>query len=204
MITDNDKKILLYLEKYKYGTITQLQKVFYPRHKSGYNLVRRRMTEIGKHGYTKIYREPETNKLVYIWNDKKINPPTRHRLIVLDVLAELHAIGTNVQIFDVEKYWMDGKIKSDGLAVFTLDNIKNKYRYFIEVQLSGDDFNLEKYDRLAETYEWQNYLDTNKFPRILLVTDRIFTGKEPKSSQVFKLDTRLTQFSSVVVPPKNS
>jgi hypothetical protein len=93
-------------------------------------------------------------------NDSKVKPPDVHRLLLLDVLANIHYSGFNVQIFDVEKQWQGGAIRSDAFTVFTLetDAIKHRYQYFIEVHLSHNPHNLEKYDKLLDTTEVQEYL----------------------------------------------
>jgi len=199
MITDRDKKIISYLEKYKYATIEQLEKIFFREQKNSYNIARRRMAEIRKAGYVKSVRHIETNKLVYIWNDGRLKIPDRHRLIVLDVLANLHYQGFKVQTFEIEKEWMNGAIRSDAFTVFIFEKPKNRYQYFIEVHLSNNDCNLEKYDVLYNTGEVQEYLGRNVYPRILLVTDREVKYKT-KHCKVITLNTKLDEFASIVLP----
>ena len=205
LITDRDQKILRYMEEYKYATIDQLQKIFCSWQDSSYNIIRRRMTEIHKADYIKVDKDKYTNKLVYIWNDKKIKPPSRHRLILLDVLAKLHSTGAEVQEFDVEKEWMDGKVRSDGFTIFTAkpnDSKPIRIHYFIEVHLSNSPLNIEKYDRLYESGEVQKFLNRNVFPRVLLITDRNVKNLDMQYSSVTRLNTKLEPFLSVSLPPQ--
>lgn len=199
MITDRDRDIILHLEKYKYATLEQIAKIFFRKAKQSYNIARRRMAEIRKEGYVKAIKDTEINRTVYIYNDGKTNVPDRHRLIVLDVLANLHQQGFKVQDFEVEKYWLGGKIRSDAFAVFVLEGLKNRYQFFIEVHLSNNDCNLGKYDTLFDTGEVQKYLGRNVYPRILLITDRN-VEYNCKNSKVIKLNTKLDEFASIVVP----
>lgn len=200
LITDRDRQIILHLEKYKYATLDQIQKIFFKEQTHSYTIARRRMAEIRKAGYVKSVKDVELNKLVYIYNDSKIKPPDRHRLIVLDVLATLHYNGFNVQTFDVEKFWQNGAIRSDAITVFTLEsNQKRRYQYFIEVQLSNNECNLEKYDVLYKTGEVQEYLGRDIYPRILLVTDREINSY-CASCTIIKLNTKLDEFVSVIMP----
>lgn len=199
MITDRDREIIRYLEIYKYATIDQLEKIFFKKQKNSYNIARRRMAEIRKAGYVKSPRHPETGRIVYIYDDGKTKMPDRHRLLVLDVLANLHQQGFNVQLYEVEKFWKDGEIRSDAFAIFTLENVKNRYHFFIEVHLSNNDCNLEKYDELYETGEVQKYLGRDIFPRILLITDRDIEYN-CKNTKVIKLNTDLDEFSSIILP----
>lgn len=198
MITDRDRSIILHLEKYKYATIEQLESIFFKEQRNSYNLVRRRMAEIRNAGYIKSIRDTETNRVVYIYNDGKVKEPDRHRLLVLDVLANLHK-EYSVQIFEVEKSWKNGDIRSDAFTIFTLENVKNRYYYFIEVHLSNNDCNLEKYDTLFDTGEVQKYLGRDVYPRILLITDRDIEYN-CRNAKVLKLNTKLEQFSSIILP----
>lgn len=200
MIMDRDREIILYLEKYKYATIDQIQKIFFKWQTHSYVIARRRMAEIRNAGYVKSIRDNELNKMVYIYNDGKIKPPDRHRLLILDVLANLHYNGFKVQTFEVEKFWQNGAIRSDGFTVFTLEsNTKRRFQYFIEVQLSNNDCNLEKYDILYRTGEVQKYLGRDIYPKLLLVTDRDI-NTICNSCSVVKLNTKLDEFVNIIMP----
>lgn len=199
MITNRDRRIILHLEKYKYATIEHLEKIFFRKPKNSYNIARKRMIEIRKAGYVRVVKNEEINRLVYIYAKENIKPPDKHRLLVLDVLANLHKQNFNVQEFVIEKEWLGGKIKSDAFAVFTLENVMNRYQYFVEVHLSNNRLNLDKYDYLFESGEVQKYLGRDIFPRILLITDRNFEYNY-KSSKVVKLNTRLDNFATIILP----
>lgn len=199
VITDRDKQIILHLEKYKYATIEQIEKIFFKQQKHSYSIARRRMQEIKKAGYIKSNRDIETNKVVYVYNDSKSKLPDRHRLITLDILANLH-YNFNVKSYEVEKVWQDGKIRSDAFTVFTLENTKNRYNYFIEVHLSNNEPNLEKYDTLYETKEVQQYLGREVFPRILVISDRSVVAHNVKHTKVIQLNTKLDEFASIILP----
>ena len=71
------------------------------------------MAAIRDAGYVKVDRDITINRLVYWYDDKGIKIPSRHRLLVLDVLANLHYMDCNVKMFDIEKEWMNRKIRSD-------------------------------------------------------------------------------------------
>ena len=199
MIMDRDKLIIAHLEKYKYATIDQLEKIFFKVQKNSYNIARRRMAEIIDAGYALRIRDPEINKVVYIYNDGKTKTPNRHRLLTLDALSNLHQLGFSVKEFEVEKSWNDGKVRSDAFTVFTLENTKNRYQYFIEVHLSNNDCNLEKYDILYETNEVQEYLGRNVYPRILLVTEKD-VDYSTNYCKVVKVNTNFDELVSAILP----
>lgn len=192
MITKRDKEILNYMCEYKYATIKQLEKIFFKEQQYSYNIARRRMERLVQAGYVKTHKLDASGKLVYILNDteEKINPPSLHRLLVLDVLAELHYLGMDVQEFTVEKSWMDGKVRSDAFIV--VDILDRRYRFFLEVHISNNKHNLDKYSKLYETGEVQGYISSNKYPRVLLITDRSYKNLDCiENVDVVRVDTDL-------------
>lgn len=192
MITDRDKEILKYMCEYKYATIKQLEKIFFKEQQYSYNIARRRMDRLVKAGYVNTHKLDTNGKIVYILNDseEKINPPSLHRLLVLDVLAELHYLGMDVKEFSVEKVWMDGKVRSDAFIV--VDILDKRYRFFLEVHISNNKHNLEKYSKLYETREVQGYISSNKYPRVLLITDRSYKNLDCiENVDVVRVDTNL-------------
>lgn len=200
MITDRDMKIIRYLEQYKYATLEHLQKIFFKHQKNGYNIARRRMAEIKKAGYVKVERHMEIgNRLLFMYNEKGIKLPTRHRLILLDLLANLHYLDFNVREFTIEKRWMDGKIRSDAFLVFTIENVKKRRQFFVEVITSNNYHNLEKYDTLLETDEVYKYLGRNVTPKILLISDRDFGDIKLKHTEVIKLNLTLDNLATIIL-----
>lgn len=204
MITDRDYEIVRHLEQYKYATLSQIEKIFLRQQQYSYNIARKRLIEIRKSNYIKKpYKDPSTNKNIYIYNDDKINPPTQHRILILDVYAEMKYMGFEVEHFEVEKHWIDEnsnkKFYSDGLAIFTTDN--RRYHYFIEVQTSNNLHNLEKYDALYDTGMVQKFYGKDFFPkRILLISDRQYTKPiELKHCQVIQLDCKLSNFFKILM-----
>ena len=149
--------------------------------------------------YLKIHRDVVTNKNIYIYLDdeKKLNPPSQHRILILDVLAELEYNGFTVENFEIEKEWLEGKVKSDGFVIFRIGN--RRYYYFIEVQLSNHHHNLEKYDMLYESMEVQQYIGKNIFPRIMFISDRHYSDMEIKNTDVVTLNTKLDTFASILL-----
>lgn len=205
-ITDKDYLLIRHLEKYKYGTISHFEKIFYREQQYSYNIVRKRLSEIEKCKYIKKpYTDPESKRNVYIYNDDKIKPPNKHRLIVLDILSEMKYCGFDIEQFEVEKTWCEGKYRSDAFTVFNIpDPLEHKkirrYHLFIEVQLSNNYHNLEKYDELFKTYDVQKYLNRDFFPnRILLISDKEYPKIELKHAQVIQLDTKLNLFPMILL-----
>lgn len=195
MITKRDKQIIAHMAEYKYATIKQLEKIFFREQQYSYNIARRRMDRLIAAGYVRTHKEENSNKIVYILNDKteKINPPSAHRMLVLDVLAEMHYLGMDVKEFTVEKEWMDGKIRSDAFAICDIQD--RRYRFFVEVHISNNKHNLEKYSTLYESGEVQEYIESQNYPRVLLITDRNYKDLDDiEYVDVVRINTELEEF----------
>jgi hypothetical protein len=210
LITDRDRQwIREWFEPYKYANINMIEKVFLKGKQYSYNIARKRLLEMIKEGYVRVDRDSVTNKNLYTLNEKDIKPPSEHKLVILNVLAEMKYMSFNIEHFEVEKHWIHDKGKmvySDGFCIFTMDN--RRYHYFIEVHRSNNINNLEKYDSLYDSgvvQEFYNKMNIpelkNYFPkRILLVSDREYSKPiELKHCQVIQIDSKLNNFYKVLI-----
>lgn len=198
MITDRDNTIIKeWFEPYHYGTIDMLEKVFFRQQPSSYNICRKRLLQMVRAEFIKVYRDSALNKNIYVYNDKKIKVPTYHKLKILDVLAEMIYLGFNIEYFNDDIQWMEGKVLSDGLVIFTVN--KKRFHFFIEMQFSNHPHNLEKYDMLYDSGEVQKFLGKNFFPRILFITDRQFININVTKTEVITINTRLNELGSIIV-----
>jgi hypothetical protein len=208
LITDRDVMIVReWFEPYKYATKQIIEKVFLKNQSYSYNIATKRLLEMRKADYIKVDKDRITNKNIYMLNEKDIKPPSEHRMIILNVLAEMKYMGFNVEHFEVEKHWIHEKGKlvySDGFVIFTMDN--RRYHYFIEVHRSNNINNLEKYDLLYDSgivQKWYEDSGYNKdfYPkRILLISDREFKKEiQLKHCQVIQLNEKLENFYKVLI-----
>lgn len=198
LITDRDNEIIKHLEEYKYCTIKQIEKTFFRHQDYSYNIASRRLKEIYKAGYIKIYRDEAMNRNVYVLKDDKVKPPSMHRILLLDIFAEMKYSGFDIECFKIEKWWMDGKIKSDAFTIFTVD--KRRYHLFVEVHISNNPYNLEKYDTLYDSGDVQKFLNKDFFPKkILLVSYWQPENTKLNHCKVIHLNPKLDQFPIILL-----
>jgi hypothetical protein len=200
MVTDRDNDITKHFEKYHYATIAQIERLFFREVDSSYVIANRRLKRLAKAGFIKPLYDDATNKLVYKLStkDEKIPDPGLHRILVLDVYAELAYLGYDIETFSVEKWWAGGKYRSDGFVIFKVGN--RRYRFFVEVQLANHDPNIPKYDELYKTGEVTKELHTDYYPDVLLVADREYKQDfNLQFSKVIQVNTKLTQLSKIIM-----
>lgn len=197
--TEKDNRIVKeWFEPYHHAWIKHIEKVFYRDNIYSYDQARNRLKAIMNEGYIKINHDVTTNRNIYMLDKSKINMPTMHRMIALDVLAELHYNSFKVEHFSTDHHWMNSKIQSDAFMVFTVGNL-GRFHYFVEVQRANHDPNLEKYDILRESGEVQDFLGKQLFPRILYISDRQTKDLKVKSTKVVQLDSKLHLFPSILL-----
>jgi hypothetical protein len=180
------------METYKYATIRQLEKIFFKDVQYSYNVCRRRLGAIADLDYIKVMHDKFLHKNIYMWNDKKVNAPSYHRIILLDLLAEIQYSGYKLEKFDVEKEWGNGDIRSDAFVQFAAINLAKpdsgkRIYLFVEVQTSNNKLNLDKYDKLFETGEVQSYIGKSHYPRVLLISDRQYSNVKLKHTEVLQI-----------------
>lgn len=214
MNTDKDLMIVdTWFKKYKYATIPMLQKVYYQNQSQGYKIVARRLTQLAKSNFIKIFKDGDYNRNIYVYNDDKPKVPSEHRLIVLNLLAELKALGFTLLNFEVEREWVDRKYRSDAFISFGADYIGDqgegkgkKYYFFVEV-MTNDNHSSNRIDKYDAIYE--NHLDevqqciTGKpkdyFPDVLLIADRHFGNLKLKHTNVLQINLNLDRLSSILL-----
>lgn len=204
LIVDRDREIIKHIEKYGFITLDQTQKCFMPNNNCSYKIASRRLKEIYKAGFINVFRDRATNCNVYVYKHYKGKIPSMHKIKLLDVYAELKRQGgCNILEFETEKFWNDGKIRSDGFVVFSIKNVR--YYYFIEIQIANVYHNLEKYDVLYQTGEVQAYLKDkyntkdNYFPRILFISDTNYGHIYLTSTKVVQLDLNFSNFATIFI-----
>lgn len=173
-LTNRDREIIKFVEEYGSITINQCSKIFFRVNKHAYYQARKRLKQLSNEGYLKRYRKDTKSEVIY-YLDKKLSI---HDLKVLDVYAELTALGAKIKDFKTEYTIPTGKkeYRADALIEFEHDG----YFYPLMVEVDYTHFTGEK--KLTDVY-YSNYfqdkykdLDNNIFPTILIVRPVLSTG----------------------------
>jgi len=117
-LTDEDKKILLFVEEFGAITIHQCQNMFYNRQLKGYNMAQKHLSKLV--GYEKLnhYRDTNFNYNIY-YVDKT---PDYHSVLIMDYYSELIKAKVKIHSFKKEQSWLNKKYFSDAFCVYSIGN----------------------------------------------------------------------------------
>jgi hypothetical protein len=128
-----------------------------------------------------------------------------HAMLLMNYYCKLVSSGARIEKFEREKEWADGKIRSDAFVVFKIgrnfgDEKEATIRQIVEVHVSHNHPNLERYEWLWDTQEVQrecNY-EADRFPDIVLIDDinHIKPFVFPRI-RIIHLDFKLDEFTKV-------
>jgi hypothetical protein len=195
MITAKDRQILRHIEEYSFITLEQARLIAFPDMRRGYEYVRTRIQRLCKvERRLKVIHNTalKLNLYVDIDADVKKIPNSPHRIYLMDFYCKLTASGCNIDKFDLEKQWMDGKYRSDALCIYEYGGYK--FRNLIEVNKSNNTLDLDRFDIVKDEIikSCEGFV-----PRLILIDDRTHKDYSTKVYQVIRLDYSLKNFSEI-------
>ena len=106
MLTDRDKKVLSFIEKYGALTIQQASTLFF----NNLNVsCTRRLLQLERQGLLKSYTRTITKEKAYYICKKK----SHHDLYVMDFIKNMKKLGFNVRKLELTPKYLQGKIIPD-------------------------------------------------------------------------------------------
>ncbi|NBI05749.1 hypothetical protein [Senegalia massiliensis] len=171
MITDRDKKVIEFIEKFNVATTNIIADLFYPSLRVAQNRLKRLYAD----KVLKRDREHFTNQYYYyIKKPKQI----RHNLLLVEFYKEVNKL-IDIEVFKKEFEIED--IRPDGLMIYKYKN--KKYIAFIEVQISNTPVDIHKYRKLCLTEKYKKYFPV--FPKLIFITNKSI--KNIKEFEVIKI-----------------
>lgn len=195
MITDRDREIINFIYDFGFITIEQAGKIFFNQSNTAYDLARRRLKKIAAQGdYIKSKLNSETRQLIYIPKESSIKNVSKHDLLVIDYLAELHQLGAVLENVYIEKEF--NGVVPDALIIFKLGG----YRFYqlLEVQLRHDIVNINRFNKVMD--EILKYTN-NVVPRLVIIqnTNKDYETDNNTDMQIDVIKTDLKGVSKVLV-----
>jgi hypothetical protein len=165
------------LEILNCATTSQIYRLFYTPHKQGKLICRKDMTKLYKSKLVKRERSHLNTEYVYYMNK---NNQFNHSLILTEFYVRLHELA-EIDKFEVEQPY--GNIRPDGMCICGYRGFT--HYFFIEVHISNNKFNQDKYISYYGSLEWKKYFDV--FPKVIVISDK-------------KIDLKPTNLKFIQIP----
>lgn len=165
-LTNRDKEILKFIEKYGSITINQCSKIFFTKNKEAYYQSRKRLKILSDNKYLQRYRQDMRSECVY-YSEKKLS---FHDLRVLDAYANLMSTGADIREFIREyiitcgskEYRVDGLIECVYQGFFYPILIEIDYTHFTSTNKLLDIYNSNFFQNKYKD------MDSDIFPNVLI------------------------------------
>jgi len=203
-LTDEDRKILRFVEDFGFITIHQCQNMYYNTQQMGYEMARKHLQKLVKYEKLDSYRDKDFNINMY-YTDKK---PSYHEILVLDYYSEIIKSGAKVHYFKKEQPWLDKKYFSDAYCVYSK---ANKVIFDIVEVVRTKSVEVEKYKEIYKSHEAHNLSqqiytklggqEYDLFPHLIIIDDvkhrdKLFINDDIKTIQ---LDFKLTNITDIFI-----
>jgi len=162
VITPTDQRVLDFLDVFNCATTSQITKLFYSNVKCPGNRARRRLKILYDDNHIK--RERNSVSMEYVYYLRKNNQFT-HSLTLTEFYVNLQGIA-EIDKFEVEQPY--GHIRPDGMCICGYRGFT--HYFFIEVHISKNKFNQDKYIAYYGSREWKQYFDV--FPKVIILSDK--------------------------------
>jgi hypothetical protein len=193
-ITQRDRDIVKFVEKYKAITIAQCQEIFMSDATFGYKIAQRRLGKLVDNGYLKVSRTDSNENLYFI--DKKIS---YHDVLINSFYAELVKCKATIKHVEHDKRWIGTKPKSD--AFFWIEYGGTHFFFILEIALTHKDIPIADYEQLYRSGELQKIF-LGRFPTIVVMDDADHKKPDYYHSDIIKIvqiDFALKKFPLIFV-----
>lgn len=198
VLSPRDREILLHIESWGFATIKQITDIFFREQKYGYDMARKRLNLMVKDHKLFVHRNYENNMNIYTF--EKIKKVSQSNIIVMDFYAKLMIEGAEILLFEREyNKFMDGKIRPD---IFVAVKIENWIIYmFVEAQLRHVKADIEKYEKLYASGDFQRKFSTTTFPTVVVIDDvKHKKDYESPNFKIAQIDLCMGGFPKIYMP----
>lgn len=186
MITARDLEVVQFISTFKAATAEQIQKVFFPSLRTTNRSLLRIMRS---KQFKEIKRDKflYSRKFVYYYKNKT---QVIHNLLLTEFYTLLKTHKGSLVEFEPQ-YPVMGYYP-DAFARHRINNLE--HLFFIEVQTSNSDLNIEKYERIFQKYHWEEVWGV--FPKIVVISDKNIGFRS--KLKVIKINTKFENWEEVL------
>lgn len=199
LLSQKDKNILKYIEKYNVGiTIKQASKMFFPKNQHNYDYARTKLKTLHDRQHLKYHTNDITNEYIY-YTDRTPNSFLTHDTFSMNVYINLLYYGANILYFNRNEVWkddiLDNEIRSDGFIIYQFGD-KTK-AIIIECDIYHDTKDtVKKYEKLFKTNLLQEQY--GDFP-LLIVMNKIKKNHCSDNFTIINMDLNCNDFVGKVL-----
>ena len=170
MVMRNERveNILELIDRFKVCDITHIARLYYSGIKSSMPKSHEKLTALVEESTLKRKRN-NLNSRYYYWIGKE-PAQVQHKLILLELYVRLCERFGEKNVECIPEYARLSGIRPD--AFLAVQNNKRTYLFFVEVQISNNPFDFEKYSRAYYTNKVEKVFPEGVFPTILAVSDK--------------------------------
>lgn len=170
IVTERDKKVLNFIEKFNVATTDTIQELFYP----SIRVAQHRLKLMYDNKLLKRERDHFTAQYIYYIRKPK---QLRHDLLLTDFYREMNRL-TDIELF--EKEFTIDNVRPDGLIAYRYKG--KSYIACIEVQIANIALDVEKYEKLFKSGKYKKYFPV--FPLVYAITNKKIPYTELKIIRV--------------------
>ena len=171
IVTERDRKVIDFINKFNTATTKTIQELFYPSLRVAQN----RLKLMTDNKILKRDRDHFTSQFHYYTDTKPRQ--VYHNLLLADFYKELNKVA-GIKVF--RKEFEIGNLRSDGLVGYRLNN--TNYIAFVEVELSNKP-DVKKYEDLYRSNIYKKHFG-GVFPLIIYVTNKDIPDTKLKVVQI--------------------
>lgn len=170
IVTERDKKVLNFIEKFNVATTDTIQELFYP----SIRVAQHRLKLMYDNKLLKRERDHFTSQYYYYLRKPR---QLRHSLLLTDFYREINRL-TQIELF--EKEFTIDNVRPDGLIAYRYKG--KSYIACIEVQIANIALDVEKYEKLFKSGKYKKYFPV--FPLVYAITNKKIPYTELKIIRV--------------------
>lgn len=192
MITERDRMIIKHIGEHGFITLKQACDIAYNTLGYGYDYARRRFKKLIEHSGVKVKKSKLLDINIYYFDDR-YNNPSYHRVLRMDYYCKLLSCGAEIEYFDKEKKWLDGKVISDAVCIYKIGN--SRIYNLVEINTGNNKLNLKRFENIIQ--EFKDQYNTDLIPTIILIDDTRHKIYDTNLFYIIRIDYNMSNFGEV-------
>jgi len=170
MVIKNERvmRILELIDKFKVCDVTQIARLYYRNNKYSIQDAQLKLSRLVKEKTLKRIRNDINSR--YIYYRGKDPAQVHHKLLITEIYVRMALEFGESNIEIITEYTQIKGIRPD--AFIKVINNKRIYYFFVEVHVSNNPFDFQKYENTFISEAYTNVFPAGVFPSIIIISDK--------------------------------